>query len=324
MSVIVRSFGEMVSEVRRASSVSTSNTDMVASIKAYLNEEYVSLCRLVRSAVMRGSFETTLAAVVQSDTEVPVTVADAPADIQDDGIISAELRDTAETPDRHHPLAIKTLDEFRAMTQAHARGYDVGTPSIIAVLRQEGVRLDVQDAAVAYEVLSSTTDTTDTVSAYGFTDANQRSPRQVEVTLTGTTPVTLGTFRYLLSVGKSGDTAGTITVRKTVATTVVAVLAPGDRSAAYTVFVLHRANDRALVLHVEYFRSPPLMVNDSDVPFYLPATAGRVLVEGAKARALRFREDVDWKGMEADYQAARQEFLITAHGRTERGRLRLA
>lgn len=324
MAGIVRSFGEMVSEVLRAASATTSNTNFTISVKAYLNDEYQNLCRLVDVHALRARWSIALSAATQTDSDTPLLVAAAPQDIAE--LRFAELRDLAETPDVHHKLTILTHQEFRDKTQGLARAWTVSTPSIIAVRDEEGARQDLQGTSVAYEALSSNSgDTTQTLTAFGYDDAANRTPLKRTITLNGTTGVSLSNFINLLTVGKDADTTGSITVRKTATPTdVVAVIAPWERTASYKVLELHPANEDALTLTIEYKRRPPILSANSDVPFFLPPGASAVMVEGAKSRALAFREDVDWQSMEAKYRELRAEYLATVHGRSaERPRLRM-
>ena len=314
-----RSFEEGVAEVMRAAGSPGNTGTFRTTVRALYNEEYIDLCSLVDSQELKQDWSADMTADTVTDSDTPRILAATPVDLAE--IRHAEWRDASTTPDQHHPLKIRTHEEFIRETQGQARAYTLGIPGLIAPRRLEGARRDLMTSALVYEAVSdSTADDTGgstpvSVTVRGFSDVTRRTPRVVTAALDGTTPVTLGTFYWIDMIGISAVSTGIITVRQDTGDVTVGQVMPGERSCKYTVFEFDKGLDRALTLQIQYQRRPPLMYEAGDVPFYLPEKGHGLLVLGTMVRGGLYKKASDLLAAEQIYRMRRAEFLSTVRAR---------
>jgi len=171
-----------------------------------------------------------------------------------------------------------------------------GTPRYYRVWEREGVstRLSTDDTI---DVLSSSTsdsgDSTLAVSVSGYdTDGIWRTGTYQ---LNGVTAVTGGiTFdagREIV-VTKQKDTTGTITIREGTAATTLLKLGPREREARFKVLSLYPIPNAAITVYLEYYRTIPMLDNDSDAPIF-GANWSHIVRLGALAKVYQYLNKPD-------------------------------
>jgi hypothetical protein len=154
-----------------------------------------------------------------------------------------------------------------------------------------GVSVQPSAGGEICEVLSSdNTDTTVRVYVEGL-DADGVWTR-AQVTLTGTTPVTVGTWARIERVGKSypetitpttalTTSVGTVTLRTTAAAIVLQTLLPDESAVDLPVITLYPTPDAAYTLAVPFMVAPRRLLHDADP---LPRFWGNALFEELQAQ----------------------------------------
>lgn len=149
-----------------------------------------------------------------------------------------------------------------------------GYPSEYETVGVSGVHTQPASTGDALEVLSSSASDTDIICSINGDDTNGRWTRQ-QVTLTGTTPVAIGTWSFVDEFGKAylstsdpvtdlTSSRGTITLRKTSDATELQKLYTQEASHEHTIFTVYPKPAAADTLLIPVLRKPKRFVNDAD------------------------------------------------------------
>jgi hypothetical protein len=149
----------------------------------------------------------------------------------------------------------------------------VGPPRHWRLSGSTGVYQQPATTGNALEVVSSSAaDTNVTVTLRG--DDSDGASRTVRATLTGTTPVALGTFTWVDEFGKATidsvtptagqSSAGTVTLRKTTDGTVLQALDKYEAAREHKILQLYPTPDAADVIALPIMRTPNVLVSGSD------------------------------------------------------------
>ncbi|KKN68448.1 hypothetical protein LCGC14_0450840 [marine sediment metagenome] len=118
----------------------------------------------------------------------------------------------------------------------------------------------------------------------------------------------------VIGVGKSENSKGIIIYesRDTIPV-LIAELMPWEISATFLTIQLNPFPDAIYELHLTYQRSPPIMVNDSDNTFLLPALLQGAIIEGAIVRGLKYNEDFQAAAAAAVVQQQKEADFVAVH-----------
>jgi hypothetical protein len=149
-----------------------------------------------------------------------------------------------------------------------------GPPREWETIGVSGVHTQPVVTGDALEVLSDNNNDTDILCAIAGDDSNGRWTRN-QVTLTGTTPVAVGTWSFVDEFGKAYlstatpatdlySSRGTITLRKTSNAAELQKLFKQEASHEHTIFTVYPKPSAADILLIPVFRKPKRFVNDAD------------------------------------------------------------
>lgn len=170
-------------------------------------------------------------------------------------------------------------------------------------------------ASVLTLVSSSTSDTSATASVVvkGFTSGGDIAAE--EFLLDGTTPV-VGTtsFVEVLSVVKSGEFAGTLTMTSNSGAVTLLSLGAYEMGKQYRQIYLVQNPDRAETLSYRFYRKPLILINDFDIPD-LPSPYSQLLVWDALLLFGGYNTDIRsetlsmWRDQRDQWEGALESYL---------------
>ena len=269
--MINRNFSTIVANV--GSNIQDTSSAMATIIKRLANDVYFDFLRRINYEGIVSDYSFTATAkdnVLPSDFGKELSVWDSTNSIA--------LTRTS--------IAKRVQDNVAAMSTT-------GTIGQYAVLLSP-VRVQPSAAATPSLVSSSASDTTQTVYVKGISNGVEVNET---VTVNGTTTVNFAnSYTRYISIGKSADTAGYVTV--THGTSTIAVLADEARDHKVKIMRLYDAPATGAVINAPYIIDPSPLVNDYDVPI---VDCADVLQDGATFRAWLYKRQFskarDYKGM---------------------------
>lgn len=180
-----------------------------------------------------------------------------------------------------------------------------GIPAIYRLWEETGFSTNLAAADTIQVLSSSASDTSSfNVVVVGRESTNNTIVAET-ITLNGVTAVTSSNTwaaSGLMSVSKSGQTTGHITVRRTTGATTLSIIAPEETSPRYKRLSLYPVPTSVLTMYMEYYERLRLLVNDTDVP-QMDHRWTWVLIEGALAKCWEYKQN------EAAYAQHYQAFL---------------
>lgn len=330
MSDALRSFLEMQQRVAYEArglgpTGSIQNTVLGNEVRAALNEQYHRVCATFRFHELNTRYSVTLSNTAQTDADWPLLVPNgtaatlaAPADIL--VLRTAELKDTSQTPDVTSPIECMTHERFMRLTMGAPRASITQVPQWMALRRIEGVReLIANDAVIAMQVRAEGNENPAVqVSVMGFADAARTRQMVVTANVVNNTWASVATNLLPVGFSKASKSLNPVVLRKNTTNEELAVLMPWQRAAAYCVYEMYPFpnQNNVYVLIMDYIRRPPVMVNDSDYPWYAPPECHDLILEGAIARVLLALEDADWQSHQAVADRLEAKLLSSYQGDT--------
>jgi hypothetical protein len=177
--------------------------------------------------------------------------------------------------------------------EPNPEGHGSGTPRYYRLWEETGFSTQNTSAEALQVASSSASDS----SAFRVIVEGRESTNNLIVresfTLNGTSQVT-GTTTFaiagLLSVSKSAQTTGTITIRGATSLTTFSQIAPEERAPRFKRISLYPIPSSAITMYLEYLERIRLLVNDADVPQmdhkWMP-----VLREGALSKVWGYKQN---------------------------------
>lgn len=224
-----------------------------------------------------------------------------------------EARSLITVIDSTVPFQLSEFDLLGLVSPLHG---DVNiSGSVVAYGKESDVAINEKFAsATALELVSDAADTR-TVWMTGF---QSDAPVRKSFVLNGTMPVAVGTWDDVteMSVATTNAT-NTVSLRKVTEGTVVSRIRPRFTSVNFQRFRLAAVPAQSTVLRLIYRYTPPPIFDDAHV---FPIPVQTYLMQFAIASSFQSRRQ--WAPAR-DHFALAQEFLLSAIGEAERGRVRM-
>lgn len=233
----------------------------------WLNQTYLQWITESRVSTESSLYQTTQTTGDTLITDVPV-----------DFLTMVNFRVLSRNSDTSYMkvLVEKTPDELdRMFPNRAATPNTAATPTYFTINRTSHPK-ETGDATTLTVRSTSTADAgaaAPLISLVGYPNATRDRELHQQVTGNGTTNVSIGTpIRTILSFSKDRDTTGYVQLRDG-SSNVLAELMPWQRSSHLVViepFSYVDSSTTLITYEMRYNRRPPVMLNDADVPFFIP------------------------------------------------------
>lgn len=280
-----KTFAQIVANIQNE--IQDSTTSMESLIKVYVNNRYFQVLRQINWDAIRDDYTFSTVAgtakyVLPDDFRKPLSV-----------------RDTTNGNELAETSLQKLISDYpSSLTSA-------GTVERYC-LTIEPVQAQPTSASVLAIVSSSSADSTQTITVRGVSSAVEVYE---EVALTGTSPVsTTNSYTRVISIGKSAETSGKITITSNSAAVTVAVISPETLTPRFNLIRLHYVPSTAVTIALPYYIKPLPMNSGYDFPVI---GVGDLLELGGKADALRYKRQFQKASVfEAQFAAGVADYIF--------------
>jgi hypothetical protein len=175
-----------------------------------------------------------------------------------------EVRDLIAVVDTTSPFFLRAASPHAMFSRARGFTNLTGQPGEFAWMGTYGIKITLDSAGEALEIVSVDGADVRTGIIEGFNAAGER--KKTEFTLTGTTAVSVGTFTDVTRLQiDTQNSAATITLQKVSDSTEAATIGPEELTAEYQRYRLNSAVSQDIVAQLLYYYTPPAVINDDDM-----------------------------------------------------------
>lgn len=295
--MINRTFVEMYTNVGTNVQDTSSNTQNI--IKDYCNNIYADILRRVNYKNINDSYSFSTVAGTR------------------DYALPYDFYKEVSCYDSTNKIQLARM-ELQELIDKYIDGINVSGNISRYIILDKFVRSQPTSSSTLSCVSSSAADSTQTIRIKGKTSAGVEVDESI--TLTGTTPAaSANSYTEVISITKSGVTAGYVTITSNSAAVTVAVISSAEIAYRVKVIRLHYTPNSVVTISMPYFTKPLPLSSDYDQPVI---DCADIIELGATARTWRYKRQFS-KALDYDslYERSLSEFIWSIENQSNQIRL---